>query len=80
MNKHHQGVNMDIEKVLALHLKWINREEGGERANLEEANLRGANLRGADLGGANLEVADLKGANLEGTNLDFSCLPLRGAS
>ena len=40
---------MDIKKVLELHLKWINDESGGERANLEGANLEGAHLEGANL-------------------------------
>ena len=34
----------EIKKVLDSHQKWINEEDGGERAN-----LRGADLRGADL-------------------------------
>lgn len=50
-----------LQEILEKHKKWLNNEEGGERAD-----LRGANLRGADLC-----EADLRGANL-----DFSCLPL----
>ena len=50
-----------IKKVLDSHQKWINEEDGGERANLRGANLSGADLRGADL---------------RGVDLDFSCFPL----
>ena len=56
----------EIKKVLDLHKKWLNNEQGGERANLREADLRGANLSEADLRRADLSEADL----------DFSCFPL----
>jgi hypothetical protein len=36
------------------HKRWLNGEDGGERANLRDADLRGANLRGADLRWADL--------------------------
>ena len=75
-----------LQEILEKHKKWLNDEEGGERADLYGANLRGANLHeadlyGANLYGANLREADLYGANLRGANLheadlDFSCLPL----
>ena len=80
-----------LQEILEKHRKWLNDEEGGERADLCEADLRGADLRGAnlrvaDLRDANLRVADLRDANLReadlreadlcGANLDFSCLPL----
>jgi len=82
---------IDIKKILEQHKKWLNNEEGGQRANLRganlqgaelrEADLRGADLRGANLWGANLQGADLRGADLWGAdlrraNLDFSCFPL----
>ncbi len=73
---------MDKEKIikcLEKHLRWVNDEEGGEKANLSWANLSGANLRGANLiranlSGANLIRADLRDsdlgdANLSGANL-----------
>ena len=69
----------ELAKILELHKKWLNSEEGGERAylsgaNLSEANLSGANLRwaylsSANLSEANLSEADLSGANLRGANL-----------
>ena len=71
----------EIKQVLELHKKWLNNEQGGERANLRGANLSEADLREADLSGADLRGADLCGANLCGANLcganlDFSCFPL----
>ena len=63
-----------IKTVLDKHVKWVNGEDGGARADLRDANLRDAdlrdaNLRGADLGGANLRDADLRYANLRHANL-----------
>ena len=64
----------ELKVILDKHAKWLNGEEGGERADLHSANLRGADLssadlRGADLCGANLRDADLRDANLSGANL-----------
>ena len=76
--------NEKLKEILERHRKWLNNEDGGERAylggadlggadlggaNLYGANLRGANLYGADLGGANLYGANLRGANLCGADL-----------
>ena len=71
----------EIKKVLDSHKKWINEEDGGERANLKEADLRRANLREADLrwadlNGADLRKVDLREADLSGADFDFSCFPL----
>ena len=81
----------ELSMVLNRHKKWLNNEEGGEKADLSgadlsRANLIGAdlsrvslsraNLRGADLSGANLGGANLSGADLHGANLDYSCWPL----
>ena len=63
---------MDKEKIikcLEKHLRWVNDEEGGEKANLSEADLRWANLSGANLIRANLSDSDLSGANLIRANL-----------
>ena len=78
----------NLNEILEKHLKWLNDENDGERAdlsgaNLSGANLRGANLRGANLSGANLRGADLSVANLSGANLsgaDLSGANLRGAN
>ena len=53
---------MDKEKLqlqIDKHTKWLNDEEGGERANLRSADLRSADLSGADLRSADLSGADL---------------------
>ena len=75
-----------LQDILDKHKKWLNEEEGGERADLSDAYLRGAYLSGADLRGADLRRADLRradlsdaylsGADLRGADLDYSCLPL----
>ena len=69
----------ELEKILNLHEKWLNGDEGGIRAYLSRANLsraklsgadlRGADLSGADLSGAELSRADFRGANLSGADL-----------
>ena len=66
----------EIKQVLELHKKWLNNEQGGERADLRGADLSKANLREADLRWANLRGANLRGADLRGADLDFSCFPL----
>ena len=60
----------ELNMILDKHEKWLNNEEGGEKANLCEADLCGANLHGANLCGANLNGANLHGANLCGANLN----------
>ena len=74
--------NEKLKEILERHRKWLNDEDGGERANLRGANLRGVNLRGADLREANLRGADLREANLRGANLrgaNLRGVNLRGA-
>ena len=74
--------NEKLKEILERHRKWLNDEDGGERANLRGANLRGVNLRGADLREANLRGADLREANLRGADLrgaDLREANLRGA-
>lgn len=55
-------MKLNMDKILKDHLKWVNNEEGGIRADLHGANLCGANLCGADLCGADLRGADLRGS------------------
>ena len=50
----------ELNEILAKHKKWLNGEEGGERANLSYADLRSADLRSADLSYADLSYADLR--------------------
>lgn len=71
----------ELNMILDKHKKWLNSEDGGERADLRGADLRGANLGGANLREADLREADLRMANLRradlsGADLDYSCWPL----
>lgn len=50
---------LELKEILEKHNKWVNSEDGGEKANLSGANLSEANLSGANLRGANLSGADL---------------------
>ena len=59
----------ELNMILDKHRKWLNDEEGGERANLYRANLYRANLYRANLYRANLCGATLFGATLFGANL-----------
>ena len=85
--------NKELNDVLEKHKKWIEGEEGGERADLRCANLRDAyladidlrdadlryvDLTDADLSEANLRDADLRHADLAGANLRDATL--RGAN
>ena len=56
----------ELNMILDKHKKWLNNEDGGERAN----------LRGADFGQVDLSRADLRYANLHGADIDYSCWPL----
>lgn len=70
---------MDAERlreVLEKHKKWLNGEDGGERADLREANLRWADLRGVDMRCTDIRWADIRWADIRGVNLDFACWPL----
>jgi hypothetical protein len=73
----------EIKKVLELHKKWLNNEQGGERANLRWADLSCANLSGAKLSRADmrettLRLADLRWADLRETTLRLA--DLRGTN
>ena len=59
----------ELNKILELHKKWLNGEEGGQCANLSGADLSRANLSSADLYDANLICANLSGADLSDANL-----------
>ena len=67
----------ELNMILDKHKKWLNDEEGGERANLNGADLRGADLNGADLRGADLSGADLRKADPR--KADLRGADLRGA-
>ena len=48
-----------LNEILDKHKKWMNDEEGGERANLSNSDLRGSDLRDSDLRGSDLRDSDL---------------------
>jgi hypothetical protein len=58
-----------LNKIIELHKKWLDKEDGGKNADLRDANLYSANLRNANLRGANLRNANLRGADLRNANL-----------
>ena len=75
--------NEKLKEILERHRKWLNNEDGGERAYLGGADLGGADLGGANLYGANLRGANLYGANLHGADLggaDLGGADLGGAN
>ena len=64
----------ELNEILEKHRKWLNDEEGGEKATLSGADLSWAdlswaNLSGADLSGADLRRADLRRADLRRADL-----------
>ena len=72
-----------LDEILKKHATWLNNEDGGERADLNDVDLHDTDLRGANLGGANLGGADLRGADLHNADLscaDLSCADLRCAN
>ncbi len=81
-----------LQEILDKHRKWLNGEEGGERAdlrgaglqrvNLQKANLQWVDLQRADLRWTDLRGADLRRADLQGADLqraDLRGVDLRGA-
>lgn len=45
-----------LAEIMEKHKRWLNNEEGGERADLSDANLSDANLSNANLSYADLSV------------------------
>ena len=64
----------ELNKILDLHKKWINNEDGGKCADLSNVDLKGVNLSNVDLKGVNLSGADLKGVNLSSADLSYANL------
>ena len=64
----------ELKKILYKHKKWLNDEDGGERANLSNANLYNADLSNADLRNADLYNANLRYANLRYADLIYADL------
>lgn len=77
----------ELDLILKKHKKWLNGEDGGERAcfrgaRLCEANLAAEDLRSVDLRNTDLRSADLRSADLKGADLCKTVLTdanLRGA-
>ena len=63
-----------LKEILNLHEKWLNREDGGEKANLSNADLSNANLKNSDLRYADLSNTNLSDANLEDADLRYADL------
>ena len=66
----------EIREKLQKHNRWLNGEDGGEKADLSDSDLRDSDLRDSDLRGSDLSDSDLRGSDLRGSDLDFSCWPL----
>ena len=66
----------ELDKILAKHEKWINDEDGGKRADLQNADLQNADLLSADLQGADLRHANLLSADLRRANINFCSWPI----
>ena len=58
-----------LKEILNLHEKWLNCEDGGEKANLSNADLSNADLKNLDLRYADLSNTNLVNADLSNTNL-----------
>ena len=67
----------ELKNILALHKKWLNEEEGGERADLHGADLSGICLDNVDFRSANLRCVNFRNAII--TNSDFRSADLYGA-
>lgn len=59
----------DLQKILDLHKLYLEQDNRGVKADLQDANLQATNLQGADLRCANLQGVNLRGANLQDANL-----------
>ena len=74
----------ELKNILALHEKWLNEEEGGERADLHGADLdhicldnvdfRNANLREVSFRDAVITNSDFRGADLYEADFRFAFL------
>lgn len=65
---------MNIENMLRLHRDWLDRKDGGVRADFSGADFKGVNFEGVSLVSANLSEANFEGANLSGANLEGAYL------
>ena len=57
-----------LEEILKKHKRWLNNEEGGERADLQGVDLRNVDFSDVDLSYANFRGANFSEANFRGSN------------
>lgn len=60
---------IEIDKMIDLHQKWLNNEEGGVRAIFSGLDLDGYDFRGVTLSQAIFHACGLNGANFRGADL-----------
>ena len=59
-----------LRAILEKHKKWIDYDDGGERADLSDTDLSDTDLSGENLNGADLRHADLRHADLRYADLE----------
>ena len=64
----------ELKKILRKHLKWLNDEPDGVRADFSNTDLRGIDLCGANLSNAELYNVNLSGSDLRNANLSWADL------
>ena len=64
----------ELKYILDNHKKWLNNEDGGERADLRGSDLRGSDLRWSDLRWSDLRGSDLRWSDLSWSDLRWSDL------
>ena len=76
----------EFDEMLRLHEMWLNGEEGGKRANMQDANMQCADMQYANMQCANMQRTDMRHADMRsakmqrtdmrGANIDYSAWPL----
>ena len=64
----------EIREKLQKHNRWLNGENGGEKADLRHSDLRHSDLRDSNLHGSDLHDSNLSYSNLSYSNLSDSDL------
>jgi hypothetical protein len=87
-----QYTREEFQEILEKHQMWLNREDGGKRANLRGVYMQGVympevympevympevNMQKADMRGADMRGADMQGADMRGA--DMQGVDMRGA-
>jgi hypothetical protein len=60
---------VELAEIIEKHRKWLDGEEGGDRASFDGARLEGARFDGARLDRASFDGARLEGARFDGARL-----------